>query len=54
MPSPHVIESPVQTPTTHASAMVQVIASLHGVPSGSNASGGQLGPDPLQLSATSH
>src|SRR6185369_5649638 len=53
-PSPQVCESPEHTPATHSSAMVQVIPSLHDVPSGSGESAGQSAWLPVQLSATSH
>src|SRR5207302_1745649 len=45
---------PVHTPLWQVSPVVQVLLSLHAVPSGWRTSAGQLLDEPSQLSATSH
>src|SRR5438445_79779 len=45
---------PVHTPLWQVSPVVQVLLSLHAVPSGWKASAGQVLDEPSQLSATSH
>src|SRR5690349_9208013 len=70
MPSPHVIELPEQTPAVQTSSIVQLMPSLHAVPSGcttsaghaalptvlagAKSSAGHVVLAPSQVSATSH